>query len=288
MTAHFHTTNSDGSQTLEQMMLKYRDDPNEPRDAACVTDHDRISNGAAYSTGTFLGINGVECSTAPHCVGFGVNGSGSISWGSTLQAEIDNVISQWRSAVGCASLSGRMTNHGLSICRTILAGMTNCNIMAVYNRYCQVLWGNGNSEVYWDQLLSSGKHIWGVAEEDTHGWGNKCGFAVTMVDANAFTLDAIKDALSNGKMYFYNSANRWKPCMQLIGYGVSGTTPGSTISVSVGDEAGHPGSMVPPVTIKFIGNNGAVLKTVTGTSGSYTITGTENYVRTKVNDSARL
>ena len=291
LTGHFHTSGSpdDGQNTLAEMMTKYRDDPNEPRDAACVTPHDTIKNGAQYTQTTprpFLGINGVEASTAPHCVGFGMSSLGGFNGGSTLQAEIDSI----RADGGLPWVAHPQWSHdnqGYDM-PTILAGITNCNLMSVYNGYCQVLYGNGNSEAYWDQLLSSGKHIWGVGEEDTHGWGNKCGFVCTMVDASALTVDAIKDALSNGQMYFYNSANRWKPCMQLTGYQVSGTTPGSTITVSVGDEAGYPGSMVPPVTIQFIGNGGTVLKTVTGTSAIYTITGTENYVRVKIKDSVDI
>ena len=141
------------------------------------------------------------------------------------------------------------------------------------------LWNNGNSETYWDTLLSSGKHIYGIGEEDAHGIGNKCGFAFTMIDSPDLTVAALKTALLAGKSYFYVAYNRWVPGMTISSYTVSGTTPGSTISIATTGGIGT-------VTIKFIGNNGSTLQTVTGSSGSYTITGTENYVRIKVTDSA--
>jgi len=40
------------------------------------------------------------------------------------------------------------------------------------------------------------------------------------------------------------------------------------------------------VYIQFIGQNGTVLKAVSGNIGSYTFDGTEGYVRTKITKSA--
>ena len=70
---HYHTTNSDGSETVEAMVTTCRDSGGYA--FSCITDHDYISDASPYTTSSFLGINGVEASGGPHVVGFGVSGT---------------------------------------------------------------------------------------------------------------------------------------------------------------------------------------------------------------------
>ena len=67
---------------------------------------------------------------------------------------------------------------------TLLNNMTGCNLMSVFNWYCQDLWGNGNSEAYWDTLLTNGKVIYGYAEDDAHGLG-RVGYTYNMVKTSS-------------------------------------------------------------------------------------------------------
>ena len=281
---HFHAsdaTRDDGGNTLVDMVAKYRDSGQVA--ASCVSGHDYIYNvNTLYTTGSYLAINGVETSdyaVGPHVVGFGMNSSlqGNFDSGGGLQGHIDSIIANGGLPI-VAHPFWSYDYAGINIL-PMLQSMTNCTLLSVYNHYCMALWNNGNSETYWDTLLSSGKHIYGIGEEDAHGIGNKCGFAFTMIDSPDLTVAALKTALLAGKSYFYVAYNRWVPGMTISSYTVSGTTPGSTISIATTGGIGT-------VTIKFIGNNGSTLQTVTGSSGSYTITGTENYVRIKVTDSA--
>ena len=281
---HFHAsdaTRDDGGNTLVEMVAKYRDSGQVA--ASCVSGHDYIYDvNTLYTTGSYLAINGVETSdyaVGPHVVGFGMNSSlqGNFDSGGGLQGHIDSIIANGGLPI-VAHPYWSYNYAGINIL-PMLQSMTNCTLISVYNHYCMALWNNGNSEAYWDTLLSSGKQIYGIGEEDAHGIGNKCGFTFTMIDSPDLTVAALKTALLAGKSYFYVTYNRWVAGMTISSYTVSGTTAGSTISIATTGGIGT-------VTIKFIGNNGSTLQTITGSSGSYTITGTENYVRIKVTDSA--
>ena len=238
---HYHTTNSDGSESVATMVTGYRDTG--LHSFSCITDHDYISDASAYSTSTFVGVNGVECSTAPHCVGFGVTGSGSINCGSTLQAEIDAV----RTAGGVPMVAHPQWSHdNMSYdMPTILANMTNCNLMSVYNWYCQDLWGNGNSEAYWDTLLTDDKVIYGYAEDDTHGLGRQ-GYTFNRVGLAAadLSLANLKTVFSNGTFYFGYSATKWGNGITVSSYAVTGIDAGDTISITTNGAT----------NIKFIGD----------------------------------
>ena len=265
---HYHTTNSDGSETVATMVTGYRDTG--LHKFSCITDHDYISNASTYSTSTFVGVNGVEASTAPHCVGLGVTGSGSFNGGSTLQAEIDSI----RTAGGVPMVAHPQWSHdNMSYdMPTILAAMTNCNLMSVFNWYCQDLWGNGNSEAYWDTLLTDDKVIYGYAEDDTHGLGRQ-GFTFNRIGLAAadLSLANIKTVLSNGTFYFGYSATKWGNGITVSSYTVTGIEDGDTISITTSGAT----------NIKFIGAGGAVLQSTDAASATYTIAGTEAYVRVK-------
>ena len=201
---HYHTTNSDGSGTLDTMIVSYRDSG--LHKFSCVSDHDYISNANAYTTGSFVGINGAEASGGPHVVGLGVNGSGAFSGGTTLQSAIDSI----NTAGGIPMVAHphwSQDNMAYDM-PTLLANMTSCNLMSVYNWYCQDLWANGNSETYWDTLLTAGKTIYGYAEDDAHGTG-RTGYTFNVVGADSLTLTGIKTALQSGNFYFGHSAAKW-------------------------------------------------------------------------------
>ena len=194
----------------------------------------------------------------------------AINYGSTLQAEIDGV----RTAGGVPMVAHPQWSHdNMSYdMPTILAAMTNCNLMSVYNWYCQDLWGNGNSEAYWDTLLTAGKTIYGYAEDDTHGLGRQ-GYTFDRVGlASAdLSLANLKTILSNGTFYFGRSVTKWGDGITVSSYTVSGTGPGNTISIATNGAT----------TIQFIGSGGSVKQTTSASSATYTIDGTEGYIRIK-------
>ena len=245
-------------------------------DFTCVSDHDYISNANSYTTGMFLGINGVEASgtgsnEGPHVVGLGMSSLGAFSSSGNLQSRIDSIIAGGGlPMIAHPRWSQEYMGYDM---HTLLNGMTNCNLMSVFNYYCEVTgtWKNGNSEAYWDELLSNGKVIYGHAESDSHGTG-KIGYTFNMVGATALNLTSIKTALRNGNSYFCFVKTKWGAGITITQYRVGGTEPGDTINITT--NGGQ--------TIQFIGHNGTVLSTVSGNSALYTIDGTEQYVRIKI------
>jgi hypothetical protein len=250
------------------MMGYYRDTGH--FDFACIADHDYISNANSYSTGSFLGINGVEASNGgPHVVGFGMSSTGSFTPGSGLQGHINNVISGGGlPMVAHPRWSAEIQSYDMS---TFMRNMTNCTLMSVYNRYCERVYHNGISESYWDELLSASKVIYGYAEDDAHGSGD-AGYTYNMVQTSELSAGALKTALQNGNSYFCYSTVKWALGITITDYNVIGTGAGGMINITT--DVGQ--------TIQFIGNNGAVLQTVNSNAGSYTINGSEKYVRIKV------
>ena len=243
---------------------------------SCVTDHDYISNANAYSTGSFLGVNGVEESDTakgPHVVGFGMSSLGSFTSAGGLQGHIDSAIANGALPM-VAHPNWSATTDGYTNLATLMQNMINCNIINVYNYRCERLSGhNGNSEPLWDGLLTNGKVIYGYAEDDAHGGGDT-GYTFNSVGTTNLNLASIKTALQNGNSYFGFTKTKWTQGIAITSYRIGGTKAGDTINITT--SGGQ--------TIQFIGHNGDVLSTISSNEARYTITGTEQYVRIKITD----
>jgi hypothetical protein len=265
---HYHTTNSDGRLSLESMVAAYRDGGD---DWTCVTDHDYISDANQYSSGSFLVINGVEATAyGPHVVGLGMSGTGWFYPGCGLQEHINNVVAGGGLPI-VAHPHWTDDNLGYHNIVELMSNMTGCKHIEVYNHFCQLFWGNGNSESYWDQLLSAGKVIYGTVAEDAHDlW--ETGYTYNAVGARGLNVGDIKTAIENGDSYICFSACRWGRGISITDYNVTGRRAGDSISIQT--DTGE--------TIQFLGNGGNILKMVDGNQASYSFGGAEKYVRVKV------
>ncbi|MDT8718345.1 hypothetical protein IAI10_16890 [Clostridium sp. 19966] len=112
----------------------------------------------------------------------------------------------------------------------------------------------------WDKLLSSGKRVWGFANDDMHVF-QRCGGAFNMVLSKEKSSHAIIGAIKNGS--FYASSGIFLDSIAI---------KDSSIEIKLR----HPNI---PVEFAFIGDGGKVLKQYTGNEGSYEIQGNEKYVR---------
>lgn len=133
-----------------------------------------------------------------------------------------------------------------------------------------------STEALWDQMLSRGTRIWGVADDDAHNYyhldeerGTNPGQAWVVVRADELTADAITAALAKGE--FYSSTG-----VMLEDY------------VATDHEIRLKVKALPLTSrflTRFIGQNGKVLVEVPGTRPHYQIKGDEGYVRAVVTDS---
>ena len=134
-----------------------------------------------------------------------------------------------------------------------------------------------STEALWDSLLTRGKLIFGVADDDSHSFRpegaedpdlTRPGRAWVMVRADTLTAEAILRSLARGD--FYSSTG-----VALRDYRADAREIQLEIAPS-GDRR---------FVIEFIGSGGRVLATATGHRARYQITGSEGYVRARVTDS---
>lgn len=113
----------------------------------------------------------------------------------------------------------------------------------------------------WDELLSSGRIVYGFANDDMHIFP-RAGGAFNMVLAEERSREAIIKSIKNGS--FYSSSGVFIEDI-----------------IVEGNEIAIAASKV-PVTFKFIGKNGYVHHETFGLKGSYNCEGDEEYIRVEL------
>lgn len=134
-----------------------------------------------------------------------------------------------------------------------------------------------SAEGFWDILLSRGKVIWGVGSDDSHIFLPEGelhvadpGQAWIMVHAPELTAKSIEEAMRHGDFY---------------------ASTGVTLDAIVGSRSQFSFVIVEKThgasryMTRFVGQDGKTLAEVSGTHPTYTIKGTEHYVRASVIDS---
>jgi hypothetical protein len=162
-----------------------------------------------------------------------------------------------------------------------LKTIKNLRLFEVYNGHPQVnnIGGGGapGLEAMWDDILSAGMVLYGIAVDDAHFFktpGDKTkstpGHGWVMVRAASLSAGEILRALEQGD--FYASTG-----VTLLDYTVSG----SEIKIHIAEETRSQSKY----TVQFIGRWGKILKEVTTNPAVYTFKGDEFYVRSKVIES---
>jgi hypothetical protein len=130
--------------------------------------------------------------------------------------------------------------------------------------------GRVTTEDRWDAALSSGHAVWAIGGDDTHDVTDQARMAIAwnMIDAGPQVIEALRAGRS---------------------YVVVRTTDQRTAGdLKLADASVDEGVLTvacegPPATFVFVGQDGAVRKTVTGaTSASYAFTPGDTYIRTVV------
>ncbi len=196
---HMHTTVSDGRRSPEEAVAWYRE---QGYDFVSVTDHVALTPTAHLDTSDFLTIPGTEYHGEDASLGL----YHIVAWGmETLP--LHDVATPLQVAIDAFRERGAL----VSMAHPYWSGQTTGDLLAVegyvglevFNATCQQLNGKGVAGVHWDNLLMSGRLLWGFAVDDTHwrperpdvGWG------WVMVRAPALTRQAILQALAEGHFY---------------------------------------------------------------------------------------
>ena len=284
---HTHTLNSDGDSTPDEVVRWYRE---QAYDFLVLTDHNFLTSvdglNALYGADEqFLVIPGEEV-TSPHAAkpihinGLDVKRFVEAQDGPTVVEAIQRNVDAIRAADGVPHINH--PNFRWAITTDELAQVRNNRLLEIYNGHPAVNNAGGGGipglEEIWDDILSRGILLYGIAVDDAHvfkqPWNPNAprpGRGWVSVKAERLAADALMAALERGD--FYASTG-----VELDEYEVSESR--MSLAVTPNSDAKY--------RVQFIGEGGAVLKEVTTPSASYDFTGGERYVRAKILDSNGL
>lgn len=281
---HTHTKNSDGDSPPADVVKWYSDNK---YNFLFMTDHEFITPVAPLNeqfgkAGEFLVLHGQEVTGSfdkkpLHTNGLGIDrvsmpkrGANSVE---TLQMNIDAI----RALGGVPQLNH--PNFGWALTAAEISQLKNVNLMEIYNGhpYVNNIGGGGSpgAEAIWDSLLTSGMRIYGIADDDSHYFkrlGDRSaptpGQAWIMVRAPELTPLAILTAIDNGDFYGTTGVEFVDIKMDR-----------NTLTVEIRPQGSS------KFTVQFIGRHGKLLATSTSTVATYSLRGSDPYVRAKVIES---
>jgi hypothetical protein len=148
---------------------------------------------------------------------------------------------------------------------TDLQALTGYQLIEVFN-------GKFPHDAAWDVALSSGRAVWGIGNDDNHDLEDRerLGVAWTMINAPSGDTADVVAALKAGRSYAVVSTNESAPATVVE-------------SVAVHDRALTVTLAGAPSDFAFIGQDGAVRKTVSGeVSATYEFAPNDTYIRTTI------
>ena len=291
---HTHTLNSDGDSSPDDVVRWYRDHKYQ---FLVLTDHNYLTsvdglNALHGADDKFLVIKGEEVSSGFQSKPLHINALNpdrvvaASREGSTVAEVLQKNVDAIRMAGGVPHVNH--PNFGWAITADDLASVRNNKLFEVYNGHPMVNNAGGSGhpslEQTWDALLSRGIVLFGLATDDAHEFkklddlsSSRPGMGWVMVRAEKLDAKAIVAAIDRGD--FYASTG-----VELAAYEASPTA--ITIKVKPRLWGSQPSdNMWAGYRITFIGKGGTVLREIDGTDATYTVKGSEGYVRARITQS---
>jgi len=281
---HTHTLNSDGDSTPDDVVRWYREHRYQ---FLILSDHNFLTsvdglNALHGADEQFLVIKGEEVSDRAgnkpiHINGLNVSTTVEAQHGTSVVDVIQRNVDAIRKAGGIAHVNH--PNFEWAISADELQQVERTRLFELFNGHHLVnnLGGGGvpGMEEVWDRMLSSGKVMYGIADDDAHVFkqpGNPDvagpGRAWVVVRAERLAVRPILEALEHGD--FYASTG-----VELIDYKV--TDKAITIAIAAQISSKY--------RIQFIGAHGKVLSEADASPATYAFAGDERYVRAKIFES---
>jgi hypothetical protein len=197
---HVHSTASDGDLTPREVINWYRQ---RGYHFLAFADHGVLSEPESYGA-SFITLSGIELegidpqSGLYHIVGLGAQSP--VEPLALRPLPLQEAVNRLRAAGALVVhahpyWSGQMSKD--------LLGLTGSLALEIYNGGCEVDDAKGFSTVHWDDLLSAGCRLWGVAVDDAH-WragSRDAGLGWVWVKAADLNQAAILQALEEGSFY---------------------------------------------------------------------------------------
>lgn len=281
---HTHTLNSDGDSAPDDVVRWYRE---RGYNFVFITDHEFITqvgplNDILGKPGNFVVMSGQEVTDSFDKKPYHINGLGltsvvmprkGIGAVETVQANIDGV----RKAGGIVQVNH--PNFGWALSADHLKSLRDYSLLEIYNGHPLVnnLGGGGSpsAEELWDAVLTTGKIVYGVADDDSHHFkrpGDNTaalpGRGWIVVRAAELTQEAIVNALARGDFYASNG-------IELDDVSANG----KYLQVAIKEQRGS------RYRVQFIGSGGRLLTESINNPARYDFRGDEGYVRAKILES---
>ena len=272
---HTHTNRSDGDSSPEEVVRWYRE---HKYDFVVITDHDKV---VVIPDDNILVIPGEEVTSrhsgkALHVNAIGIRSAVPPAKGTApveiLQRNVDAI----REAGGIPQINH--PNFGWSFGADVLKELERVSLLEIASGhpYVNMEGGGGQPsvEAMWDEVLTSGKTMYGVAVDDSHHlkFETTAGAAVLpgrgWIVVRAPDRNGILAAIERGD--FYASTG-----VELIDYQASATS----VSITIKEQN------TARYRTRFIGRGGKLLGETITNPAVYPVRGNEGYVRVKVIDS---
>ena len=281
---HTHTINSDGDSPPYDVMAWYKRNGYQ---FLAITDHNTFTDPALFDTNpndNFLLI-GAEEVTNPltvHVNAIGVKRVIPAQKGETVTEILQASISAIRGEGGIPLINH--PNFRWAFTAKDMLPLRGVGLLEIASGHPLVNTdGDGatpSHEQMWDQLLSAGMRIFGVAVDDVHNFREEFsieradpGRGWVVVRASALTREAILAGLNSGD--FYASTGVMLKDIQ---------TTSESLTVEIQPDAVATGSPKRFRTV-FVGKDGGVLAVSNQNPASYKFKGIETYVRARIEDS---
>ncbi|MEK7831088.1 MAG: CehA/McbA family metallohydrolase [Acidobacteriota bacterium] len=282
---HTHTVNSDGDSTPDEVVRWYRE---RGYNFLTLSDHNFLTDIAGLQSvfgaaEKFLMIPGEELTDKFEKKDIHINGLNPRELvkpqrGNSVVETIQNDINAIRKVDGVPHVNH--PNFNWSITANDLKAIKNLRLFEIYNGHPTVnnVGGGGQPglEAMWDDILSSGMVLYGIAVDDAHYFKtpedrtkSRPGFGWVMVRAERLGVTEILQAMERGD--FYASTG-----VTLRDY----QADKKQITITIAEQPA-----TSKYVVQFIGQWGKVLKEVTTNPASYTFKGDEAYVRARVIES---
>ncbi len=280
---HTHTLNSDGDSTPHEVATWYREHGYQ---FLVLSDHNYLTDPAGLNAVVgapekFLLIPGEEVSDSfekkpVHLNAYNLGKLVPPQQGTSVSDTIRNNVNAIRQAGAVAALNH--PNFRWAVSAEDMLAVKELTHVEVFNGHPSVnnLGGGGSPSLdqMWDTLLTAGRRVYGVATDDAHhfkkfGAGDaNPGRGWVCVRAESLTADSIARALAAGDFYASNG-------VKLSDVRVSPSEYSLEIDRADWEKT----------TTYFIGAGGKVLATSFDRKPSYRPSGTEGYVRARVESS---
>jgi hypothetical protein len=281
---HTHTLNSDGDSFADEVARWYRE---HGYNFLVITDHNFLTdvdvlNQLYGKEGRYLVVKGDEVSD--NCDGKPIhlnalNPARNVlpQGGTTVVETLQNNINAIKAASALVHINH--PNFVWALTADDLKQVEGCVLFELHNAHPSVnnLGGGGSPgvEEMWDEILTSGKLMYGIGSDDAHTFRQpenrkaaRPGQAWVMVRARELSVDALLKSLEKGD--FYSSTG-----VELADYQVD--QQGIRIEIKEKNSFKY--------RVLFIGQEGKVLKEDVANPAIYKVTGDEKYVRAKIIDS---